>query len=151
MRLNGPVAAILAIGLLSCGSKQPPGDSLNTREVTLPGGTKIACEVMIRPEDMARGMMYRDSLAPDRGMLFIHDSPGKYSYWMYNVKIPLDIIWMDGQRRIVEISPSTPPCTATNPDRCPNYGGNVESAAVLELAGGSVQRYGLKVGDQLTF
>jgi uncharacterized membrane protein (UPF0127 family) len=146
--------ALMIVGLsaatVSCGSKETTGAALTTREVTLPSGAKIVCEVMVRPEDMARGMMYRDSLPADRGMLFIHDAPGKHSYWMHNVKIPLDIIWMDGQRSIVEISPATPPCT-TDAERCPNYGGNVESVTVLELAGGSVQRHRLKVGDRLVF
>jgi uncharacterized membrane protein (UPF0127 family) len=120
------------------------------KEVTLPNGVRIQCEVMVRPEDMARGMMYRDSLAEDRGMLFVHPKAGAYPYWMHNVRIPLDIIWMDGEHRIVEMSPNTPPCLK-EAFECPNYGGTVESSAVLELAGGSIERHGLKLGDQLEF
>src|ERR671936_2755034 len=81
-----------------CGPQPVTLDEYRTREVTLPNGTKIRAEVMIHPTDMMRGMMFRDSLAPDRGMLFIHEQPGKYSYWMHQVKIPLDIIWMDSNR-----------------------------------------------------
>jgi uncharacterized membrane protein (UPF0127 family) len=145
-------AALIAAALLQtgCTSPEPAGSSLNMREVTLPNGTRIRCEVMIRTEDMARGMMYRDSLALDRGMLFLHESPGNRPYWMRNVKIPLDIIWMDAEHRIVEISADTPPCLK-EAENCPNYGGNAISSAVLELAGGGSARHGLKIGDRLVF
>lgn len=99
---------------------------------------------------MMRGMMFRDSIAPDRGMLFVHGSPGKYPYWMYQVRIPLDIIWMDLSHRIVEISADTPPCK-TQAAACPHYGGNEEAVFVLELGGGMAARYGLRVGDNLAF
>lgn len=140
-------AALVGIG---CGPKEPAGTGLNLRDVTLPNGTRIVCEVMARPEDMARGMMYRDSLAPDRGMLFLHAEAGKYPYWMHNVRIPLDIIWIDRARRIVELSPDTPGCLK-DPSLCPSYGGSVESMTVLELAGGSIARHGLKTGDTIQF
>jgi uncharacterized membrane protein (UPF0127 family) len=141
------LAALLSIG---CGSNEPTGTGLNVREVTLPNGTKIRCEVMARPEDMARGMMHRDALPPDRGMLFLHAEPGRYAYWMHNVRVPLDIVWMDRSRRIVEIAPDTPGCLKT-PQECPSYGGNAEASYVLELAGGGASRHGLKLGDVLSF
>jgi uncharacterized membrane protein (UPF0127 family) len=153
MRAILPAAAMVLFGLASCGTGaagRGGRNALNTREVVLPDGSRIQCEVMIRPEDMARGMMYRDTLAPDRGMLFIHSQPGRYPYWMHNVKVPLDIIWLDAQRRIVEMSPHTPPCQAAA-DQCPNYGGNKESITVLEMAAGSIQRHGLALGNQLRF
>lgn len=143
--------ATLAFGMcLSCGPKPVTLDEYNTRLVTLPGGQRIRVEVMIHPTDLMRGMMFRDSLAADRGMLFIHAEPGPYTYWMYQVKIPLDIIWMDSSRTILEISANTPPCT-TPASQCPRYGGNPRTRYVLELAGGMAAKYGLKVGDTLSF
>jgi uncharacterized membrane protein (UPF0127 family) len=105
---------------------------------------------MRREEDMRRGMMFRDSLPENRGMLFIHGTPGKYSYFMYQVKIPLDIIWMDSQRTVVEISENTPPCT-TNASACPTYGGTKEAVLVLELAGGTARKHGVVPGARLEF
>ena len=70
---------------------------------------------------------------------------------MFQCIVPLDIIWMDRNRRIVEISADTPPCTSTNPDNCPSYGGKFDARYVLELNGGDAARYGLKVGDILQF
>jgi uncharacterized membrane protein (UPF0127 family) len=140
----------LLITLAGCKHSDPVRDFRST-EVTLPNGKTITSEVEIDPADMARGMMYRDSLAPDRGMLFIHDKAGKYPYWMFHCKIPLDIIWMDQNKRITEISANTPPCPSETASQCPNYGGHEDSMYVLELAGGMASKYGLARGQQIQF
>lgn len=141
---------IAAAGLLACGPKQDEG-LLNMTEVTFPNGKRVLAETMRREIDQMRGMMFRDSLAADRGMLFVHAADGNYPYWMYQCRIPLDIIWMDHQRRIVEISANTPPCPSTSARECPNFGGHEKARYVLELAGGGAASYGLKVGDTLSF
>ncbi len=140
---------VLSLAILAgCGEETVTMDTFNTRVVTLPDGFKIRAEVMVKPEDMMRGMMFRDSLAEDHGMLFLHGEPGKYPYWMYQVRIPLDIIWMDRNGRIVEMSPNTPPCK-TNANACPNYGGNETALMVLELAAGSIEKHKLHLGARL--
>ena len=126
-------------------------EDLRTRPVVLPGGQKVKVEVLVKPEDTMRGMMFRDSLAPDRGMLFINLTPGNYKFWMYQVRIPLDIIWMNMQHKVVEISANTPPCPSKSAKLCPGYGGTEKSIFVLELAGGSVARYHIRVGDIVQF
>jgi len=152
MRIPGSLACVVALVFLAaCGQKPESVSSvLNVKEVTLPGGQKIAAEVMMLDLDMARGMMFRDSLAPDRGMLFFHAQPGNYAYWMYQVRIPLDIVWMDSTRRIVEISANTPPCK-TKASECPSYGGKATAQYVLELAGGMAAKYGLQQGQIISF
>lgn len=141
---------VLLLALLGCGDKPVTLEEYQTQVVTLPDGTKIRAEVMTHPTDMMRGMMFRDSLPADRGMLFIHGSLGPYPYWMYQVRIPLDIIWMDMNRRIVEISPNTPPCQKKATE-CPNYGGHEKALFVLELAGGMAAKHNLRVGAALSF
>ncbi len=143
---------ILLAALLcaACGRKPATVDDFHTREVILPNGFKLRAEVMVRPEDMMRGMMFRDEFPEGRGMLFIHGGPGKYSYWMYQVRIPLDLIWMDSERRIVEMSPDTPPCK-TAASQCPTYGGKESALSVLELPAGSIARHGLRVGQTITY
>ncbi len=125
-------------------------DDLQSSIVTLPGGQKIKAERMVHVTDMARGMMFRDSLAPDRGMLFFHEREGSYTYWMYQVRIPLDIIWMDRNRRIVEIVADAPPCK-TAASQCFHYGGHERAQYVLEIGGGMAAKHGLKLGDVLDF
>lgn len=139
--------AALTLAGCSSGPAVGPGERL----IGLPGGRQIVTEVASRPEDMARGMMYRDSLAADRGMLFIHPQAGRVPYWMHNVKIPLDIVWLDQSRRVVEISANTPPCDGKPASDCPSYGGTKESAFVLEMAGGMAAKYGVTEGVVLDF
>jgi uncharacterized protein len=145
---------VIAAGLLvlgACERKAADLEGLNSTEITLPGGQKVLAETMRREIDQMRGMMFRDSLAQDRGMLFVHAEDGNHAYWMYQCRIPLDIIWMDHQRRIVEISANTPPCPSTSARACPSFGGHEKARYVLELAGGGAASYRLKVGDTLSF
>ena len=89
------VFAAALLWLSGCSSKPAEVADLNITEVTFPNGKTVAAETMLREIDQMRGMMFRDSLAQDRGMLFVHPHEGNYPYWMYQVRIPLDIIWMD--------------------------------------------------------
>jgi uncharacterized protein len=143
---------MLPLALCSCvGESTVSIDEYNTRLVKLPRGQKIRVEVMGDPRDMARGMMFRDSLAPDRGMLFVYGKAGKYPHWMYQVRIPLDMIWLDKDRRIVEIVAQIPPCTSTSAKECPPVGGHETAITVLELASGMAEKYGLKTGNILDY
>ncbi len=144
------MALPLLLALASCGENTASPDDLKLKTVTLPGGQKIKAEVRVTDIEIARGMMFRESLAPDRGMLFVHQKPAHYSYWMYQVTIPLDIIWLDTSRTIVEIHENTPPCS-TKASECPSYGGRQQAQYVLELAGGMTAKYGLKTGQRLLF
>ena len=147
----GAAFLVLAACATSSCSKTTDGDGTNTTEITFPNGKTVIAETMLRDVDQMRGMMFRDSLAKDRGMLFIHPDERNVPYWMYQVRIPLDIIWMDHDRRIVEISANTPACTSKSAKECPSYGGHQKARYVLELAGGGAALYGLKAGDTLSF
>ena len=138
------------LAFTGCGRKTNETEALNTRLVTLPDGGQIRAEVLVNPAEIQRGMMFRDALPQGRGLLFVHNTPGAYRYWMANVKDPLDIIFMDSTRRIVEISADTPSCT-TKPADCPTYGGHAVSQYVLELRAGEARRLGLQKGQTLGF
>lgn len=141
--------ALLALVALCAGCGGGAGQAeLGTVIVTLPDGFKVKAEMLTREEDKARGMMFRDSLAEDRGLLFVHGAPGRYPYWMYQVKIPLDIIWMDREHRVEEISENTPPCK-TGPRECPTYGGKAEASFVLEIGAGLARKHSVDLGDRL--
>jgi uncharacterized protein len=142
--------AALLVWLAACSHSDAIRD-FNSREVTMPNGKTVLAEVMTNPIDMSRGMMFRDSLAPDRGMLFIHGGPGRYQYFTYQVKVPLDMIWMDPNHRVAEISANTPPCPSKSARACPNFGGHEMALYVLELAGGMATKYGVQVGSILNF
>jgi len=118
--------------------------------VMLPDGSTVHVELAKTEAERNFGLMERTSLPQGRGMLFIHDQPGRYPYWMYDCKIGLDIIWMDQAHRIVEMSPNTPPCKGKS-TTCPSYGGNETSLYVLELPVGSIKAHQLAVGQTVNF
>ncbi len=128
-----------------------PAAALARMSVTMPDRAVIQAELALTPAQQAQGLMFRTELAPDQGMLFVAAEMMPRSFWMHQTLIPLDIIWMDNQRRIVEISENTPPCPPELGRDCPNYGGEVPSQYVLELAGGQVAARGLKIGHRLKF
>jgi uncharacterized protein len=140
------LAALLP--LISCGPEPTSIEDFPTQPVTLPGGQVIRVEAMIGEFQLHRGMMFRTSLAPDRGMLFVHPQPDRYSHWMYQTLIPLDIIWMDSNRNIVELVANALPCK-TRASQCPTYGGKEISSYVLEIPAGLAQKYGLRVGQTI--
>jgi hypothetical protein len=142
---------LMFLFLAGCEKKEQSLDDFQTMPLTLPQGQQIRVDVLTKEQDMRRGMMFRDSLAPDHGMLFVHGTPGMFSYWMYQVRMPLDIIWLDLGKRVMEIAPNTPPCKSASAKECPSYGGHTMSVYVLELPAGSADKYGIHVGDRVNF
>lgn len=145
---------LLLIGLctclVSCTDKAASVEDFSTRPVTLPDGTALTAEVLTKPQDMARGMMFREKLPEGRALLFIHQKPDRYPYWMYQVQVPLDIIWMDRRGKIVEISEDTPPCKGPS-STCTNHGGTVEASIVLEVPGGYARKHGVRLNEIIRF
>jgi uncharacterized membrane protein (UPF0127 family) len=139
---------VALLPLISCGPKPTSLQDFPTRPVTLPGGQVIRVETMIETFELMRGMMFRTSLAPDRGMLFVYPKPTPHQLWMYQTLIPLDFIWLDSKRRIVEIVENAPPCK-TKASKCQQYGGKQVSSYALELLGGMSKKYGLQEGQTL--
>lgn len=147
-RCSSGVLIFAAALWFGCSSK--PAGASGARAVILPDGFHVDAEVEVREEDMERGMMYRDSLLPGHGMLFVHSQPGKYPYWMANCLIPLDIIWMNSSHQVVEISAGTPPCPQGG-ESCPTYGGHETAQFVLELGGGEAARHSVRNGQTIRF
>ena len=147
--LSAALATSLSVG---CSHQNPDSVNgpLNSESIILPDGSEIRAEVLTNPVELEHGMMYRDALPHRRALLFVHQKPSYYRYWMPNVKVPLDIIFMDANRKIVEISADTPICT-TKPEDCLLYGGHHLEQYVLEMRAGEAQRLGLSVGQTLRF
>jgi uncharacterized protein len=143
--------AAAAFFLPGCGPKSIGSlNDLGMRTLTFPDGTKIRAELVTREEDLRRGLMHRDSLPDGTGMLFAYGKPGVYKYWMFNVKFPIDIIWLDQNRRIIHIIHEVPPCTVPA-DQCPVYGGEYPSLYVIEVNAKVAARHNLKPGMVIDF
>ena len=120
------LALFAASSLSACASAREPWVEL--------AGQRYAIEVADDDAERARGLMFRDALPEDRGMLFIHDAEVPQAYWMKNTKIPLDILYFDTGRRLVSQQRDIPPCSLG--DACPSYPSNAPARYVLELNAG---------------
>ncbi|MCW8924888.1 MAG: DUF192 domain-containing protein [Xanthomonadales bacterium] len=110
-------------------------------------GKRFSVEIADTREKQALGLMFRDSLAEDAGMLFIFPRAAPRSFWMKNTRIPLDILYFNTDLELVSISADTPPCRVRY---CPSYPSKVPAKFVLELNAGTVSELGVELGDRLT-
>ncbi|MGE0644127.1 MAG: DUF192 domain-containing protein [Nitrospira sp.] len=116
-----------------------------------PAGITIRAEIADTPPKRAYGLMYRESLKKDHGMLFFFSEPQAWTFWMKNTKIALDLIWLDEKKRVTHIERNVPICTKRD-DSCPQYRPNSADAVyVLEIAGGTVDGYKIEKGTRLQF
>ena len=114
----------------------------------LPSGAIYQVEVARTPEEQAQGLMFRESLPPHAGMLFLFPDKTVHKFWMKNTMILLDMIWMDEHGQVLFVSADTPPCKA---DPCPNYGPDVPTVSVLEIAGGMAKKEKVEAGSTIRF
>ena len=112
------------------------------------GGQRYTVEIADDDEERRQGLMFRDELASDHGMLFIWRRAQPRSFWMRNTRIPLDIVYIGPDRRIVGWSLDTPPCRTT---RCPGYPSGAPAQYVLEVNAGEMERLGVEIGDEVRF
>jgi len=131
---------LIACSLSACASARTPWVEL--------AGHRYAIEIADDDAERARGLMFRDAMEPDRGMLFIHDSQKPQAYWMKNTKIALDILYFDDTRTLVSQQRDVPPCSLG--DACPSYPSKAPARYVLELNAGEAARIKLEDGAQMT-
>ncbi len=113
------------------------------------GGHRFVVEVADEEAERQRGLMFRDEMADDHGMVFVHDYEAPQAYWMKNTHIPLDIFYFDHSRKLVSVSQNVPPCSLG--DRCPPFASEGPALYVLELNAGAAERLGVKPGDEIKF
>ena len=109
------------------------------------GGETIELEVAKTPEQQAIGLMYREEFPENRGMLFPMKPPREPRFWMKNVEIPLDMIFVR-EGKIRAIAHDVPPCEE---EPCLTYSPKVIIDQVIELRGGRAKELGLEIGDSI--
>ena len=150
MRRTPLVAALVAVALLLLSplgqAQQAPLANFKHDELTITGaGGSHKFQIELATDDAQReqGLMYRQTMAPDAGMLFIYDRVQPIAMWMENTYIPLDMLFIAADGRIVNIRQrAVPHSRETIPSDGP-------VKAALELNGGTVSRLGIKVGDKV--
>ncbi|MGZ8369771.1 MAG: DUF192 domain-containing protein [Caulobacteraceae bacterium] len=134
-----------AANLASCAHRAEARAHLEPLTIEANGKpVRFQVEIADTDAERSRGLMFRTSLAPDRGMLFLFPGEDYLSFWMKNTYIPLDIIYISGSGRVVSIARRTKPfSTATIPSGAP-------AQYVLEIAGGRSDEIGLRIGAKVT-
>jgi uncharacterized membrane protein (UPF0127 family) len=105
-------------------------------------------EVSDTPEKQVKGLMFRENIPANYGMLFVFPSEETRSFWMKNCRIHLDIIYLNNRKQIIDMHINVPPCTS---DPCPSYISKKKARYVLELKGNRAKELGLKEGDSVFF
>ncbi len=105
------------------------------------GRQQFTVELATTPDQMTIGLMFRQSLPADAGMLFVYPSERQVEFWMKNTYIPLDMLFIGADGHIRHIAERTVPLNETP------IASIEEVRAVLEVNGGTVSRLGIKEGD----
>ncbi len=140
MQTRTTLAVLIAALATACGSSGPVA-----RIATQRGSVTIALEVAKDDAARTRGLMYRDRLPDGHGMLFVFDAETDHAFWMKNTVIPLDMIFIGADGRIVGVHENATPLSLS-----PISVGR-PSKWVLEVAGGYAARAGIVTGDQVGF
>lgn len=131
-------------------SEEAPEDpnKLPLTEVCFRNDQCIMAEIAATPSQRARGLMFRKELPNDHGMLFVFPKLDFWSFWMKNTLIPLDMIWLDENHRVVTLATHVPPCSTEN---CPTYSPMQKALFVLEIRAGNAEKWKIGTGDILKF
>jgi uncharacterized protein len=105
----------------------------------------VAVEVADTPDTQTRGLMYRQKLEPDHGMIFLFEDERPHSFWMKNTQIALDMLFISRTGVVVGIHPNAEPLSLAPIDV------GKPSRAVLEVAGGWAAAHGVAAGDRVTY
>jgi uncharacterized protein len=143
--MNKPIAALLLLSIAAAafylnGARGGPGTMVCF------GDACVDVEVADNEISRERGLMFRESLPGDGGMLFVHGEEDAHRFWMKNTLIPLDIVWMDSRLRVVHIETAAP-CGG---DPCRIYDPGAPSKYVVEVNAGYAGEHGIRVGDAAT-
>jgi uncharacterized membrane protein (UPF0127 family) len=109
-------------------------------------GQRFSVELAETQEKQALGLMFRDSMPQDHGMLFIFPDDALRSFWMKNTRIPLDIFYFNSKMELVNVAENARPCRTRS---CPGYPSTGPAKYVLELNSGMAAELGAKPGDLL--
>jgi uncharacterized protein len=128
------------IALVSCTACSPAEPEVELK------GERFTVELATTPKEQTLGLMFRDSMAEDHGMLFIFPGSATRSFWMKNTRIALDIFYFDENLKLVSVAEDTPPCRVA---QCPGYPSAGPAKYVLELNAGKAAELEVKPGDEL--
>jgi hypothetical protein len=127
-----------------------PFDTASVRIASATDTTRVIAELAETEEQRTMGLMERQSLAPNAGMLFLYATtqPDSSAFWMFRTRIPLDIAFVDSAGTIRSIQ-TMQPCQSTLAQGCPSYPAGAAFRGALEANVGYFAQHGIRVGDHL--
>ncbi len=115
-------------------------------------GFSFQPELALTPEEITRGLSYRESLPPGTGMLFVYPDEAPRSFWMFEMRFPLDMVWIGGDCRVVDITENAPPPEPDQPNsELPLFSPKVPARYVFEVNAGEARQHGVDIGDRVEF
>ena len=141
-----PIRSPLEEGFLLIENVEDPA---SIREMSLKGHAFVL-EIAATPAERARGLMNRESLAQDSGMLFVFSAESPLNFWMKNTLIPLDILYMDSDGVVVDIQTMIPQPSVSDSE-LREYPSAAPAQYALEINAGLAGSLGFAVGDQAYF
>ena len=112
-------------------------------------GFAILADVAITDEDQIKGLSIRDQMNESEGMLFVYGEPSRQSFWMKDMKFPIDIIWLNETGSVVHVEENLRPCVPSL--ECQSFSPNENTQYVLETVAGFAQKHHLKIGTDIDF
>src|SRR3990167_11255116 len=115
------------------------------------GDLKIEATVVDNADERKKGLSEKEDLAISSGMLFVFEKSDSYAIWMKDMKFPIDIIWIDEGKKIVDIAENAVPEPKKKDDELKIYRPKGPAKHVLELNAGLVKLHNLQIGDTVNF
>jgi uncharacterized protein len=110
---------------------------------------ELNADVPTTSELMSKGLAVKNELKENEAMLFIFEESAKHSFWMKDMKFPIDILWLDSASKVVHIERNLQPCASVF--ICTSCSPSVDSQYVLETVAGFAQRHDVKLGSDIDF
>ncbi len=139
--------ATFSLALVKLVSGDSSIDNVNATSLVQVNNMTLGVILATEPSEQSKGLAVKDSMNEKEGMLFIFKNPQKHSFWMKDMKFPIDIIWADPTGKIVHIEKNLQPCVFLLP--CTSYSPKSDSLYVLEVVSNFTNKYDVKIGDQI--
>jgi uncharacterized membrane protein (UPF0127 family) len=139
--MKGILLLLGALFLLGC-IQSNTMNSVPEKPLVCVGVHCLKVEVASTPGERAQGLMFRETLGEEEGMVFIFEQPARHGFWMRNTLIPLDIVWISEKQEVVEIQ-TVFPCEK---DPCPVFSPDKDALYVLETNAGLMNKWNVKEG-----
>lgn len=141
---------LTSVGFVKDQSSQPTARQKGFTQVSI-GTLNVAAKVASKASDRKKGLSNLESLPFGEGLLFVFETPGSYAFWMKDMKFAIDIIWLDENRRVVDLALSVPPEPGKDKKALTLYRPRSDSLYVLEINAGLAQLHNVQIGDLANF